>query len=330
MKTRLLCLFVLFEFWGGAAFGQEPLSRIAFGSCNREDRPQPLWSLMSKKNPQLFIWLGDNIYGDTDNMRVMRRKYERQLNNRAYRAFVRKVPVIGTWDDHDYGKNDGGREFSARAQSQQELLNFLGEPDNSGRRLQKGVHDSYTYGPVGKQVKVIVLDTRYHRDPIGSKGTILGEDQWQWLEKELRESTAQIHLIASSIQVIAEDHRFEKWANFPHERERLFRMIAEHKVPGVIFLSGDRHIAELSRLDTSVVGYPLYDLTSSGLTHTWGEFRAEQNRHRVGDLVIALNYGTIDVDWNQDDPTITLRVRDQRDRIRINEAIRLSHLAVRP
>lgn len=328
MKTLIFAL--VFYASTLAAQTTEPLSRIAFGSCNREDLPQPLWSLISKRDPQLFIWLGDNIYADTDDMRVMRRKYERQLSNPGYRAFVEKVPVVGTWDDHDYGKNDGGREYRARAASQQVLLDFLGEAENSPRRDQKGVYDSYSYGPAGKQIRVILLDTRYHRDPIGSNGTVLGEEQWQWLEGELRGSSAQIHLIASSIQVVPVDHRFEKWANFPNERQRLFNLIKDTKAPGVIFLSGDRHIAELSKFESPAVDYPLYDLPSSGLTHTWREARRERNRHRVGELVIALNYGTIDVDWSEADPVLTLEVRDAKDKVRISERIRLSTLSPKP
>ncbi|HEY0672148.1 MAG TPA: alkaline phosphatase D family protein [Longimicrobiales bacterium] len=116
------------------------LSRIAFGSCNRESMRQPLWKLIADKEPQLWIWLGDNIYGDTDNMRVMRAKYGQQLRQPSYREFRRQVPVIGTWDDHDYGLNNGGREYRARAASQQALLDFLDEPVESARRRQEGVH----------------------------------------------------------------------------------------------------------------------------------------------------------------------------------------------
>jgi alkaline phosphatase D len=303
------------------------VTRLAFGSCNRESLPQPLWSLIAARQPDVWIWLGDNIYGDSDDMDVLRRKYAQQLSNPSYREFIAKVPVIGTWDDHDFGKGDGGREFNARAGSQQEMLNFLGEPPGTPRRKQEGVYASYTYGPAGKQIKVILLDTRYHRDSIGSNGTMLGETQWAWLERELRDSKAQIHLIGSGIQVIAAQHRYEKWANFPAERERLFRLIGDLKVPGVIFLSGDRHIAELSLIEWGPVGYPLYDLTSSGLTHTWPRRDVkEQNDNRVSEMVVALNYGIIDVDWNERDPLITMRVHDATDAVRIEKKIRLSSL----
>ncbi|MGQ0814304.1 MAG: alkaline phosphatase D family protein [Gemmatimonadota bacterium] len=322
IRSRLVIIFLLACCSTAGGQSLSDYTRIAFGSCNRETLPQPLWRVMARHQPELFIWLGDNIYADTDSMSVMRAKYSLQLNHPAYRAFANIIPIIGTWDDHDYGRNDGGKEYVARAASQQALLDFLGEPANSQRRKQQGVYTSYLHDGV----KVILLDTRYHRDSIGSNGTVLGEQQWHWLEQELRGSDARIHLIASSIQVVPEDHRFEKWANFPAERDRLFKLIADTKAPGVIFLSGDRHIAELSKLDGTPVGYPIYDLTSSGMTHTWSNPRPEVNRHRKGDLVAALNYGMIDVDWTARDPLITLSVRDAHDQIRIEQVIRLSEL----
>ena len=295
---------------------------IAFGSCNREDRPQPLWRVIARQKPDVFVWLGDDIYGDTDDMSVMRAKYEKQLANPLYRAFRTEVPIIGTWDDHDYGLNNGGREYHARAASQQAHLDFLGEPAHSPRRQQEGLYASYLYGTPGRQVKVILLDTRYHRDPIGSNGTVLGDRQWKWLEEELRESTAQIHLIGSSIQVIPEQHRFEKWANFPRERKRLLDVIARTRAPGVIFLSGDRHIAELSVLRDSPVEYPVYDVTSSGLTHT-SSLRKEANRHRVGRQVFDLNYGLVVVDWVAQ--KVRLQVLDV-DGVRIEKVVSLREL----
>jgi alkaline phosphatase D len=310
----------------GAAVAQNASEKqttvIAFGSCNREDRPQPLWSVIARHKPDVFVWLGDDIYGDTDDMTVMRAKYEKQLANPLYRAFRGEVPIIGTWDDHDYGLNDGGREFGARAPSQQAHLDFLGEPAHSPRRQQEGLYASYVYGAPGRQVKVILLDTRYHRDPIGSNGTVLGERQWTWLEKELRESKAQVHLIGSSIQVIAEQHRFEKWANFPSERKRLLDVIAAARAPGVIFLSGDRHIAELSVLRSTQVGYPVHDVTSSGLTHTSSP-RKEANRHRVGRPVFDLNYGLVVVDWAAQ--RVRLQVLDARG-VRIERVLSLPEL----
>ena len=303
------------------------LTRIAFGSCNREDRPQPLWPRILAADPQLWIWTGDNVYGDTDDMAVLAAKYARQRAHAGYRAFAARVPLVGVWDDHDYGVNDGGREFAPRAASQQLALDFLGEPADGPRRAREGMYAAYSYGPPGRRVKVILLDTRYFRDPLPprgatSAGDVLGEAQWRWLERELRTGGAQLHLVVSSIQVLPVDHPYEKWANFPRARERLLATIGASGAPGVVLVSGDRHIAELSRLDDAPTGYPLYELTASGLTHTWrgdgsGAPPAEPNRYRVGPLVAALNYGTLDVEWRSSAPRLTLRVHDADGRVRI-------------
>lgn len=306
-----------------------PLTRIAFGSCNREDRPQPLWPRILAGAPQLWVWTGDNVYGDTDDMRVLAGKYARQQAQPAYRAFAARVPLIGVWDDHDYGVNDGGREFAPRAASQQLALDFLGEPADGPRRRRAGMYAAYSYGPPGRRVKVILLDTRYFRDPLPprgatSAGDVLGDAQWRWLDHELRTGDAQLHLVVSSIQIVPVDHPYEKWANFPRARERLLAAIGASGAPGVVLVSGDRHIAELSRLDAAPLRYPIHELTASGLTHTWqgdgsGAAPSEPNRFRVGPLVAALNYGTLDVEWRSPAPRLTLRVHDASGAVRIEQ-----------
>jgi alkaline phosphatase D len=226
--------------------------------------------------------------------------------------------VIGTWDDHDYGANDAGRSYPKRDSSQMLFLDFLDVPRDHPRRDRAGVYSAHVYGPPGRQVKVILLDTRYHRDPItrdplseqryypNPDGDILGPEQWAWLERELQSSDAQIHLIGSSIQAIAREHPWEKWANFPQARDRLLDLIQRSGAPGVLLLSGDRHLAELSRLDDAV-DYPLYDLTASGLTHH-ASFERERNQHRVGPLIADLNFGLLEIDWTARPVTLRLSI----------------------
>ena len=172
-----------------------------------------------------------------------------------------------------------------------------------------------------------MLDTRYFRSsPLKKKTpvtrgegpyepnpdpttTMLGEDQWRWLEEQLR-TPAEVRLIASSIQVVAEDHGWEKWMNLPHERERLYRLIRETGAEGVVFLSGDRHLAELSMMDGGA-GYPFYDVTSSGLNQAAKSWRPQEvNRHRVATMNWGDNFGLITIDWDRPDPRISLQIRD--------------------
>ena len=297
------------------------LTRIAFGSCNKEDREQPLWEAVVRTRPELWIWLGDMVYADTEDMEVMGRKYERQKQRPEYQLLLRSCPVIGVWDDHDYGENNAGKDYPRKAESQQILLDFLDEPADSPRRRQQGVYASYTWGPAGRQVKVILLDTRFHRDPPGAEGDVLGPAQWIWLEKELHNSEAQVHLIGSSIQVLAEEHPYEKWANFSRSRERLLQLIGRTRARGVIFLSGDRHIAEISRMDHPALDYPLHDLTSSGMTHSYGRLRNEPNRHRRGTFFNRLNFGLVEIDWLPDSVAVRLQVRDRRGAVARQQSI---------
>ncbi|CAK9178261.1 unnamed protein product [Ilex paraguariensis] len=205
---------------------EEPplVSRIAFGSCSNQSAPQPIWDAIIDYNPQVFIWLGDNIYGDVRRPfklfgkqrtigpwknvprfvpspeHEMLSRYHMAKTNPAYSLLRHNTKIIGTWDDHDYGLNDAGKEFNGKIINQRLLLDFLDEPQDSPRRSQAGVYTSYTFGPVGRQIKVLLLDTRYHRDPLSSDGSILGSSQWIWLQKELNGPASAITIIGSSIQ----------------------------------------------------------------------------------------------------------------------------------
>lgn len=284
--------------------------RIAFGSCNRTELENRFWDDILHLEPDLWIWGGDNIYADTGDMIKMRELYEAQNQVPGYRELSSAVPVIGTWDDHDYGMNDGGMDYPSREASQQEFLNFMGVAADSPRRKQEGIYSSHDYSLPGGSVKVLVLDTRYFRTPLrkgptgGKKylpndygeGTILGEQQWDWLAGELAGSDADFNILVSSIQVLSGDHGFETWGNFPHEVDRLIRIIGNSGARGVFILSGDRHISEFSSRQTEAISYPLVDFTSSGLTHAYRNFQGEPNPYRRGEVVARESYGLVVLD----------------------------------
>ncbi len=311
----------------------QTLQNIAFGSCNKQDSPQPLWQPILASNPDLWIWLGDNIYGDTHDMAAMQAMYEKQKEHPDYQKLLQQVPVIGIWDDHDYGINDGGRFYSQKEKSRALMLNFLNVSEKNPVRSREGGYQAYTFGPAGKQVKIILLDTRYFRDTLqksqdgkrrylpNQEGDILGEAQWQWLTRELSNSQANLYIIGSSIQVIAEEHGYEKWANFPRSRQKLLDLIVRSGAPGVVLLSGDRHIAEISKMQPPGLAYPLYDITSSGLTHTFEDAK-ENNRYRLGQLITKLNFGTITIDWNKSPLEVTYQVKGEHNQVLTEETIR--------
>jgi alkaline phosphatase D len=283
---------------------------LTFGSCNRPDLPQPMWSWVCAQRPDAWMWLGDIVYADTEDIGRTRSLYRRQRERSEYAALVEQTRILGIWDDHDFGKNDAGREYPRRVESQSALLDFLGEPKDSPRRRRKGTYDSREFGSEGRRVKIILLDGRYHRQKPGLNSDTLGEEQWVWLEQELRSSRGAVTVIASGYQILPEEHKNEKWANFPRARARLFELLKKVGTPGVVFVSGDRHFAELSRIDDSGVGYPLFELTSSGLTHSWADAPPEPNRHRVGKRYLGLNFGVVRVDWDRLEVGLEARAND--------------------
>lgn len=331
----------------------QPLSRVAFGSCAAQDEPQPIWDSVIASSPDLWIWAGDNIYGDTDDMTVMQAKYRQLANQPGYQALLATdIPILATWDDHDYGANDGGRDYAQRDASQQVFLDFFGVEEDDPRRQREGVYHAEIYGEEGQRVQTIVLDTRYHRSPLRAypredeseprvywpdssrDATILGEAQWAWLERQLLKP-AELRLIVSSIQVLSSEHRFEKWMNFPRERRRLLELLQQTQAEGVILLSGDRHHAELSKFDMPGF-YPLYDLTSSGLNKSRPRTSVdnlrppEPNRYRLGRTFRGHHFGVVEIDWEQPDPLIQLSiVNQQRDRP-ISRTFPLSDLSLNP
>ncbi len=296
------------------------LSIITFGSCNKLDKPQMMWDAVAANGPNLWIWLGDIIYADTNDMKALWAHYKRLKVNPFYRKLTAKAQVIGVYDDHDFGVNDCGGGYPMKKQSKKCLMDFLDVPLNSPLRKREGSYQSYVFGTGDQRIKIIIMDTRYFRDTLvadptkqrryipNTDGDMLGEAQWAWLENELRNSPAKLNILCSSIQVIADDHGHEKWGNFPNCRKRLLNLIVKTQPKNLLILSGDRHMAEISRMDLQGLPYPLYDFTSSGLTHIRSG-TSETNRYRVGDLIIKKNFGMLKVWWENGRPIVSMQIR---------------------
>jgi alkaline phosphatase D len=359
LHSALILGFLPLWLCSTASAQEKTLGRIAFGSCAKQDKPQPIWDAIVEAKPELFLFIGDNIYGDTKDMAVMREKYSLLGAQPGYQKLKAACPILATWDDHDFGANDAGAEYPLRRESQTEFLDFFGVPAESPRRQREGVYDARLFGPPDKRAQIILLDTRYFRSPLSrtsdrrdvadgvggrylpdesKDATVLGDAQWKWLEEQLR-TPAELRIIASSIQFVSEEHGFEKWSNLPRERERMVRLIGETRARGVIFISGDRHSAELSRLDhgsrpsgDNAAGvlprYPLYDLTSSALNQPRG-WMNELNRHRLGNCYFEPNFGLILIDWNVADPQIQLCIHDIKGKLMIRHTLALSELGGR-
>lgn len=300
----------------------------------------PILQTIVEERPDLFIFLGDNIYADTSDMEVMRAKYAKLNADPGFTKLIAACPILATWDDHDFGVNDGGADYVMKAESQKLFVDFWNDPPNSPRRRREGIYDAAIFGPIGKRVQVILLDTRYFRSPLATgdqqvggryvpssdpEKTMLGEAQWEWLVEQLR-VPAELRIIATSIQLLPTASGQETWANFPLERERILRLIDSTKASGVVMISGDRHWSELSVLDEGVP-YPIYELTSSSLnqlhprgTPTKNTLRALPNTfHRE-------NYGVIEIDWSLPEPTIRIQIRDLDKTVRIGKTLHLEQL----
>jgi alkaline phosphatase D len=333
------------------------LTRIGFGSCAEGGKEQPIWQAILASRPDLFVFLGDNVYGDTRDMAVLRAKYAQLAAQPGFEALRAAVPVAATWDDHDYGEDDAGAEFPAKQASREVFLEFWDVPADSPRRARDGVYTSHVFGPPGQRVQLILLDLRYNRTPLvrgdrspssykrwawarhrqglevpgpyvrnaDPRATMLGERQWQWLAQQL-EVPADVRLIGSSLQVLADFPGWEAWSLFARDQQRLIELVREKRARGVVFLSGDTHYAELSSLDVNVP-YRLWDLTSSGLTEVWPA--ATPNVNRVSEVVREPNFGLVEIDWQGADTQVQLSIVDGAGKRRIERTLRLAELAPR-
>lgn len=351
-----VCWAVIFWSASVALCDEAVVSRIAVGACAKQDQPQPIWEAIIAMQPQRFLFIGDNIYGDTEDMSVLKQKYDLLARQPGYAKLKQVCPILATWDDHDYGANDAGADYPRKRESQQVFLDFYGVPPDDVRRTREGVYSSHLMGPLGRRIQVILLDSRYFRSPLkkgykpgepgdGYRGiyvpnldagvTMLGETQWKWLAEQLQ-VPADIRVIASSVQVVADEHGSEMWGNFPKERQRFFQLIRTSRATGVVLFSGDRHLAEISRLAADHpdgVGYPVWDVTTSSLNAPSGNktragvrFANEINSYRVGLTYFDTNFGALDVDWTQPDPVLRLQVRDEQGGVVLQQRLKLSQL----
>ena len=298
----------------GIDFGNAP-EVVAFGSCADQNKPQPIWSTIEKNNPDLFIFLGDNIYSYKSDSIPVSEQYKKLGRIPEFRSIREKVPFMAIWDDHDYGKNDGGADFEGKEAYKNDFLKFWPYVKDSLGLNQGGLYHSKLIGGVRKKdptLQVIVLDTRYFRSPLlenpdksdstkkyipntDSKATILGETQWEWLEEQLTRP-AQVRLIVSSIQFVAEGHGFEKWANFPKEKERLINLLKKTNAQNVFFLSGDRHLGTIAKQDIKGFG-TLWDITASSMNKPSN--LNETDPSYSGAPIKSENFGVASIDWKR-------------------------------
>lgn len=347
MNTNKINCFLLVMFViGFISCEQSPAAtKIAFGSCGWQDEPQPLLTLAAAQKPDAFIFLGDNIYGDTDNMDTLQAKYDKWGAMEEFKRLDSATQIFATWDDHDFGRNDAGKWYPYKKESKEIFLTFFKEPAESDRRKHEGIYHTAYIGSGDKIIQVILLDVRTFRNDlllydtsaklpresyfykpdyiphVSTDSTLLGTEQWQWLEAELAKP-ADFRLICSGSQFGIEYNGYEAWANFPYEQKRMLELIKKTRANGVIFLTGDVHYAEISKLEESGL-YPIYDITASGITSTW-DF-ATLNKNRIEGPIMDNHFGLLTIEW-QKDPVIRMEIIDKYHNSRIEYTIKGSEI----
>ena len=228
--------------------------KYGLGSCLDQDREQSIWSAIKKENVDGFMFLGDNVYGDIPSGKLskMKKAYQTQ-KDRLPRWLMDDKDILAIWDDHDFGVNDGGGDYPLKQESEKMFLDFWKIHSSDPRRKRDGIYFKQTKKIEGIEIDIIGLDTRYFRSKLKSKkntyqpnndssATILGQDQWAWLKSSIFNSSADIIVILSSIQILATNHPYEKWDNFPQERKKLLNLMAiAAKDKTIIAVTGDRH-----------------------------------------------------------------------------------------
>jgi len=307
------------------------ISKIGFGSCSDSNFPMPVLEIAATYEPDLFVFLGDNVYADTVDMDLLQGKYDSLGEVAGFQQMKAVAPLLATWDDHDYGDNDQGKNYPMKVESREIFLDFWEEPADSPRRQHDGIYHSYLYeGSPGPNLQIILLDTRYFRDDLtDNDGTgkndyipnpdagpsFLGAEQWTWLEEQLQVE-AEIRIIGTSIQFAHEYNGWESWTNLPAQQEKMLALINSTGAEGVVMISGDVHYAEVSEMEVAP-GYTLTDVTSSGISR----FPAapEDNANRVGSAFDQNNVGLMEIDWAGE--MINFSIIDVTDTARITHSI---------
>lgn len=297
------------------------LQRIAFGSCHRRTfARESHWQHVLDTEPDLWLWLGDAVYADNESPEERLATLRSVFEINAYAQLAKTVPIIGTWDDHDYAYNNADGSYELKDASQQVFMNFLQLPKDHPLHDQQGLYYAYEFGLAPQKVKVIVTDTRYFKRPPSddSLNNLLGELQWQWLEQQLTEPDADLVIFASSVSLLSDITlaiENEGWAQFPKERDRLIELLNGMSTP-LFAVSGDRHTADVARRQLPS-GKWLYEFMSSGMTHTLGF--PLPNPHRISPIVYNRNFGLITIDWSEPTPKVVLEIKSTRRKMQIWE-----------
>ena len=290
-------------------YSTQEILTLGFGSCLHQDRSMAILKTIEKKELDLFMFIGDNVYGDQKDGELDKliRTYKQQYNN--LENFLKNVSTEFIWDDHDFGLNDGGSDYRYKDRAKELFLETWKIPSQDPRRLRDGLYFDKMIEKNGLKVHLIFLDNRTFKsewkltDEFNKEGkeryvkdfdpdkTLLGKKQWQWLKDKLNEDS-NIKIILSSLQILSLGHGWESWDKLPLERERLFNLIDEYDVSNLFILSGDRHRGGFYRFKTDD-NNDIYEFTSSSLNLPIPFNTEEKGPLRIGSTYRKANFGVV-------------------------------------
>jgi alkaline phosphatase D len=299
---------------------------IAMGSCSyindpAYDRPTPsyggdyqVFDQIAALKPSAMLWLGDNIYlreGDWESFHGMVNRYNHTRATPELAGLLAICPQYAIWDDHDFGPNDATGSWPLKKESLEAFKLFWANP-SYGMPEFEGIASAFRW----MDVEIFLLDNRYHRNNQKFQDTcarrMLGEPQIEWLVDALKYSKAPFKLVASGSQILNSHAIHETYANYPCERRKLLDRLAEEKIRNVIFLTGDRHHSEISRMEHK--GMVFWDITSSPLTSgTNSVANKDLNDHRIAEsLSLRRGFATLNFSGPPKERLLTARFHDSQ------------------
>ncbi|RYY99389.1 MAG: alkaline phosphatase family protein [Chitinophagaceae bacterium] len=288
------------------------------GSCSYVneppyDRPGPpyggdssIFLAMAKEKADFMLWLGDNWYYrevDFYSRTGLWYRARRDRSRPVLQPLLKAMPHLAIWDDHDYGPNDGDKSYILKDESRKVFQSYW--PNPSFGENGQGIYTMTSWG----DVDIFMMDDRWFRSANAMQATdssgapnaakrMWGPQQMEWLKNALVSSRATFKLLATGNQTLNPKSRFECLQDYPVEFRELMQFLADEKIPGVLFLTGDRHHSEVIRWNRPGT-YPLYDITSSpltsGVSKVTGTAEADNPARVPGTLVELPNYTRVTV-----------------------------------
>ncbi|MDZ8117477.1 alkaline phosphatase D family protein [Pontiella agarivorans] len=290
------------------------ITRIAWGSCwHRWGLGHPQMDLVRKRRPSALLMIGDSAVQDRLG-KTGAARFDVMLRDLTPRwtTFCSEVPVYATWDDHDYAGNDIGGlvegKFSAedRSNVRDLWMQTWVNPQYGFEKERSGIFFKTQIGPAD----VIMIDNRYFRDHRKGLNSFLGKAQMDWVKKQLLESKAPfIILSCGTMWSDYVSNGKDSWGRYDKEgREELFRFIEEHKIGGVLLISGDRHGARGFTIPRNN-GFKFYEFGGACFGGRIGP-PAKDPAWKTQLYGIAAEYAfsEFDIDSSKPDPEVTMRL----------------------